>query len=406
MPGRIPSWFAWERHRVWRGHCRWNSGLRDGQLRPAQSHGVAKLAQTNAALAFSEATGTPVLIARIFNPIGPDMPAHLALGNFARQLAALRTPHGTLQSGNINVFRDFIDIDHVVTMLWDLAHNSAARGAVKHLAAAKRRESRKLVEILIDVSGKKITIETISSRLRPGELGVVVGSTALLGRLGAAATENRLSRRGCTRMEGSRGAFRRRIMTANDRAHLKPPREEAAVRSSAGGDAIVIDWGARHAGGSSPPFGEARFAATADQSGEAEHARVEDGRSTHSRPVATDDDGTSPQPLGQAATVSGSPGGRIKRVQKSHERPLAEMLSISAWRSFVPETIALLVVISLVRAAVPGGPAALRQHAASLLDPGPAGCRAKYGVMGGLFATLAAIGASPSPSGLPVQSAT
>jgi hypothetical protein len=38
---------------------------------------------------------------------------------------------------------------------------------------------------LIDVSGKKITIETISSRLRPGELGVVLGSTALLGRLGA-----------------------------------------------------------------------------------------------------------------------------------------------------------------------------------------------------------------------------
>ena len=58
------------------------------------------------------------------------MPTHLALGNFARQLAALRTPQGTLQSGNINVFRDFIDIDHVVTMLWDLAQNSAARGAV------------------------------------------------------------------------------------------------------------------------------------------------------------------------------------------------------------------------------------------------------------------------------------
>jgi GDP-4-dehydro-6-deoxy-D-mannose reductase len=151
---------------------------------PISPYGVAKLAQTNATLAFGEATGTPVLIARIFNPIGPDMPAHLALGNFARQLAALRTPHGTLQSGNINVFRDFIDIDHVVTMLWHLAHNPAARGPV-NICSGEATELRKLVEILIDVSGKKITIETISSRLRPGELGVVLGSTALLGRLGA-----------------------------------------------------------------------------------------------------------------------------------------------------------------------------------------------------------------------------
>jgi hypothetical protein len=191
-------------------------------------------------------------------------------------------------------------------------------------------------------------------------------------------------------------------MTANDRAHLKPPREEAAVRSS-GGDAIVIDWGARHAG-KLAAVREARFAATADQSGEAEHARVEDGRSTHSRPVATDDDGTSPQPLGQAATVSGSPGGRIKRVQKSHERPLAEMLSISAWRSFVPETIALLVVISLVRAAVPGGPAAFGSMPHPYWIPVLL-MSSQYGVMGGLFATLAAIGAYFF-SGLPVQSAT
>ena len=173
---------------------------------PISPYGAAKLAQTNATLAFGEATGTPVLIARIFNPIGPDMPTHLALGNFARQIAALRTPHGTLQSGNINVFRDFIDIDHVVTMLWHLAHNPAARGVV-NICSGEATELRKLVEILIDVSGKKITIETISSRLRPGELGVVLGSTALLARLGAGPPKTDYRRRGRARMEGSRERF-------------------------------------------------------------------------------------------------------------------------------------------------------------------------------------------------------
>lgn len=192
-------------------------------------------------------------------------------------------------------------------------------------------------------------------------------------------------------------------MIASERAHLKPPPEEATVRSSGGGDPILVDWGARRAG-KLGAVREARFAATADQSGEAEHARVEDGRSTPQMPVMTDDGRPGPEPLGQAAAGSGSPGGRIKRVQKTHERPLAEMLSISAWRSFVPETIALLVVISLVRAAVLSGPAVPSSMPHPYWIPVLL-MSCQYGVMGGLFATLAAI-ASYFVSGLPVQSAT
>jgi GDP-4-dehydro-6-deoxy-D-mannose reductase len=152
---------------------------------PLSAYGKAKLAQTNAALAFAEATGTPVLIARIFNPIGPGMPPYLALGDFARQIAALRDAYGVLQTGNIYVSRDFMDVEHVVESMWKLSQNPDARGVV-NICSGRATELSKLVEMLIDVSGKKVTIETISSRARPEELGVVVGSTALLAKLGAA----------------------------------------------------------------------------------------------------------------------------------------------------------------------------------------------------------------------------
>jgi GDP-4-dehydro-6-deoxy-D-mannose reductase len=151
---------------------------------PLSAYGASKLAQTNACLAFASTTGTPVLIARIFNPIGPGMPAHLALGDFARQIAAMGARSGTVRTGNLRVFRDFIDVDHVVTMLWSLANNIAARGVV-NICSGEATELGKLVEILIEVSAKKVTVETIAARLRPEELGVVVGSTALLTRLGA-----------------------------------------------------------------------------------------------------------------------------------------------------------------------------------------------------------------------------
>lgn len=151
---------------------------------PTSAYGAAKLAQTNAALAFAEATATRVLIARIFNPIGPGMPTYLALGEFARQIAMLRTPHGVLRTGNIHVSRDFIDVEHVAWALESLAHNPDACGVV-NICSGEATELSRLVDILIDASGKTIAVSTDSARLRPGELGVVIGSTARLAGLGA-----------------------------------------------------------------------------------------------------------------------------------------------------------------------------------------------------------------------------
>jgi GDP-4-dehydro-6-deoxy-D-mannose reductase len=152
---------------------------------PISAYGTAKFAQTNAVLAFGEKTGTPVLITRIFNPIGPGMPHYLALGDFARQIAVLGPSHGILQTGDIQVSRDFIDVEHVAKAFRQLAENPEARGVV-NICSGRAVELAKLVDILIGLSGKSVSVETNVSRLRSGEFRVVVGSTAFLTRLGAA----------------------------------------------------------------------------------------------------------------------------------------------------------------------------------------------------------------------------
>jgi nucleoside-diphosphate-sugar epimerase len=152
---------------------------------PNSAYGTAKLAQTNAALAFAESSGMPVLVARIFNPVGPGMPPYLALSNFARQIAMLRSSHGVLQTGNIRVCRDFIDVEDVARAFWTLVNNPAARGVVNICSGQATRLST-LVELLIQASGKTVTLETIPARVRRDELGVVIGDTTLLASLGAA----------------------------------------------------------------------------------------------------------------------------------------------------------------------------------------------------------------------------
>jgi GDP-4-dehydro-6-deoxy-D-mannose reductase len=152
---------------------------------PISAYGATKLMQTNAALAFAETTGTPVMIARIFNLIGAGMPPNLALGEFARQIAALPASGGLLQTGNIGVYRDFVEVNYVVSLLCILAQNPLARGVV-NVCSGQATQLSKLVQILIDVAGKPVVIETVPSRVRPGELHSVVGSTARLASLGAA----------------------------------------------------------------------------------------------------------------------------------------------------------------------------------------------------------------------------
>jgi GDP-4-dehydro-6-deoxy-D-mannose reductase len=155
---------------------------------PLTAYGTVKLALTNYALSFSEATGTRVLVARIFNPIGPGMPAYLALGGFARQIALMNGSCGVLQTGNLHVFRDFIDVDQVTRAFWLLAQNPDARGVV-NVCSGQATELSLLVRLLIHASGKDVAIENIPARQRGWEPVVVIGSTSRITRLGAAQPE-------------------------------------------------------------------------------------------------------------------------------------------------------------------------------------------------------------------------
>ena len=168
----------------------YGSAIRDGEpiretltCAPLSPYGASKQAQTRAALAYADATGASVLVARIFNALGPNMPVHLAIGDFARQIAAMPRSHGTLRVGNIDVRRDMIDVEHIGTLLWELAENPDAHGVV-NVCSGRAPPLRDLVEMLIAGCGRKVDIEVDWARVRGNEPRTIVGSTELLVGLG------------------------------------------------------------------------------------------------------------------------------------------------------------------------------------------------------------------------------
>jgi GDP-4-dehydro-6-deoxy-D-mannose reductase len=150
---------------------------------PLFPYGISKHAQTREVLAFADATAASVLVARIFNPLGPGMPTHLAIGDFANQIASMQELRGTLQVGNLDVRRDMMDIEHVATLLCQLAENGDARGVV-NVCSGQAPLLRQLVELLVDGCGRKIDIRIDWSRIRGNEPHTILGSTDRLAELG------------------------------------------------------------------------------------------------------------------------------------------------------------------------------------------------------------------------------
>src|SRR5580704_14960111 len=111
-----------------------------------------------------------------------------------------------------------------------------------------------------------------------------------------------------------------------------------------------------------------------------------------------------PEPHLEKASAPAQGGSRIQWPHGERERSLTEMMSLSDWHRFVPESIVLLVVIVVVQTILPEGPAGL----ASLPHPfwiPVLLMSVQYGIMGGLFATLSATTAFFIGE-LPVQYAT
>ncbi|MEH3148693.1 MAG: NAD-dependent epimerase/dehydratase family protein [Methylobacterium frigidaeris] len=154
----------------------------DAACSPGTPYGRSKLAQTRAALAFRGEERSRVLVARIFNPIGPGMPGHLALADFARQIARMPSSGGTLVTGNLDVRRDFLHIDDLAAALASLAGHDAADG-IWNVCSGVPTRLRDLLDSMIAASGKDVRISPDLNRYRQDELETIVGDTARISTL-------------------------------------------------------------------------------------------------------------------------------------------------------------------------------------------------------------------------------
>lgn len=150
---------------------------------PLSLYGISKLTQTHHGLA-AHARGLPVVVARLFNPIGAGAPRTTALGSFVSQLAAASLTERILRTGPLNAVRDFLDVADAARALIDLANTPSAAGQVVNVCTGVGNTVQHLVDRLIRVADTPVAHEIEMERHGASDLDIIIGDTTRLRQLG------------------------------------------------------------------------------------------------------------------------------------------------------------------------------------------------------------------------------
>ncbi len=157
----------------------------DTALKPKDPYTRSKATADALALELHAAAGLDVVVARMFNTIGPRQSADYAIPNFARQVAAIERGEQppVLKTGDLSASRDLTDVRDMVRAL-RLLIEAGGGGQVYNAGSGRVYQMRQVVEMLVGIPHDlPITVEsqpattptTAVSRANPAKLVAATG---------------------------------------------------------------------------------------------------------------------------------------------------------------------------------------------------------------------------------------
>ncbi|HMN38805.1 MAG TPA: NAD-dependent epimerase/dehydratase family protein [Hyphomicrobium sp.] len=155
----------------------------DDVCKPLTDYGIAKHAQTLHGLAMAH-LGQPVIVARVSNIVGRDLPLGNVFADMAKKIAAST---GEILAGCVDVNRDFLSVDEAARAIMQLVDTPAAVGKVVNIASGKAQSVREGIDFLIERSGRSLSIVCDAKLLRASEVPSISGCVARLASFGIEA---------------------------------------------------------------------------------------------------------------------------------------------------------------------------------------------------------------------------
>lgn len=144
-------------------------------LRPLSAYAVSKIAQDYLGLQYHLTHKLPVIRIRAFNHTGPGQNDQFVIPAFAKQIAEIekgsREPQ--LSVGNLDAKRDFTNVRDMVRG-YALAMEKGIAGEVYNVGSGTSYRIAEMLEKLLAMSEKTITVTTDPARLRPSDIPEII----------------------------------------------------------------------------------------------------------------------------------------------------------------------------------------------------------------------------------------
>ncbi|MEW6051826.1 MAG: GDP-mannose 4,6-dehydratase [Candidatus Zixiibacteriota bacterium] len=150
-------------------------------LRPISPYGISKAAAEFACQYYYRRYRVPVVIVRAFNHSGPRQTESFVIPSFARQIALIEAKRQPpiLKVGDLSAKRDFSDVRDVVGG-YRLIAEQVEPGEIVHICSGKAVSIKRVLDMLLQLSTARISVQVDRGRLRKADIPVLRGSNRQL----------------------------------------------------------------------------------------------------------------------------------------------------------------------------------------------------------------------------------
>jgi GDP-4-dehydro-6-deoxy-D-mannose reductase len=140
-------------------------------VNPESPYALAKVIQSQTGRMFARLYSVDAVMTRSFNHTGPGQRDAFVLSSFARQVAAIRrrTRGETIEVGNLDVKRDFLDVRDVCDAYVVLLKKGRT-GETYNVCSGQSYRIGDMLRQMCDIAGVDVTIRVDASRLRPVDM--------------------------------------------------------------------------------------------------------------------------------------------------------------------------------------------------------------------------------------------
>lgn len=147
-------------------------------LNPVSPYAVARVSQEMLSKVYSDSYGMNIILTRSFNHIGPFQDVRFVVPGFIQRILEIYeegNAEGLIETGDITIIRDFVDVRDVVKAYWLLLQRGTP-GQVYNICSGTGVPLQKIINIISGILQLDIRTKINIDYVRPNDNRVMIGN--------------------------------------------------------------------------------------------------------------------------------------------------------------------------------------------------------------------------------------